>query len=62
MDLREWKYRVAQIDNIEGSHDSPYLPKIKITSPNGQTNHLDITWEELKGIEDILLHKPKNLK
>jgi len=54
MDKETRIYRMGQIDKVEGSHDSPYLPKIKLTSPNGQTNHMDITWEELKAIKEIL--------
>ncbi len=54
MDESTYTYRKGQIEQVEGSHDSQYLPKIKLTSPNGQTNHLDITWEELKAISKIL--------
>ena len=46
-------YRKEQFKRICTNY-SAYLPKIRISDEYGQTNHLDITLEELEQIKTIL--------
>jgi len=48
------EYRVGQLEKV-GTLYSEYKPKIKIIKPNGETNWLNITEDELQEIKAILL-------
>ena len=47
-------YRIDQFNKISTPY-LEYLPKIKIIKPNGETNWLDITENELIKIKNILI-------
>jgi len=51
-----YHYRQKELEKVSTPY-SEYLPKIKIIKPNGETNWLDITEEELEQIKTILLTK-----
>ena len=46
-------YMKAQFNKVSTKY-SEYKPKIKIIKPDGETNWLDITEEELTKIKNIL--------
>jgi hypothetical protein len=46
-------YRKAQFEKVATEYNE-YKPKIKIIKPNGETNWLDISEEELRKIKEIL--------
>jgi hypothetical protein len=46
-------YRIGEFEKISTIYNE-YNPKIKIIKPNGETNWLNITEEELQKIKDIL--------
>ena len=48
------KYRVIQFDKVSTVYNSDYRPKIKISKPDGETHHMDITEKELRLIRCIL--------
>ena len=52
-------YRKTQFDKIDTVYGEVYPPKIKIIKPNGETNWLNITEEELQKIKAILLGELK---
>jgi hypothetical protein len=47
------EYRKHQFDKV-GTEYSEYAPKIKIVKPNGETNWMNITEEELQKVREIL--------
>ena len=53
MDKITQRYRQQQFEKISTQYNE-YNPKIKIIKPNGETNWLNITEEELQKIKDIL--------
>ena len=46
-------YRIKELKKVETIYQE-FKPKIKIIKPNGETNWLDITEEELQKITAIL--------
>ena len=48
------QYRKNQLNRLETEY-SEYPPKIKIIKPNGETNWLDITENELHKIIEVLV-------
>jgi hypothetical protein len=54
------EYRKIQFERVEGVEESVYLPTIQINSVGGKTNHLNITWQELKAIKAILCEGVSN--
>jgi len=48
------EYRRAEFKKVSTQY-SRYLPKIKIIKPNGETNWLDISENELEKIKQVLL-------
>jgi len=56
MDNETLGYRVKELSKvvINCSDDMKYPPKIKFSTATGETKHLDITWDELYQIKDIL--------
>lgn len=46
-------YRVKEFEKVSTEY-SEYKPKIKVIKPNGETNWLDITEQELSAIKNIL--------
>lgn len=47
------EYRIAQFAKVATLY-SEYTPKLKIIKPDGQTNWLDITEDELTAIRELL--------
>lgn len=54
MDDRQKSYRKSQFKKLQLERKTEYLPKIRISSTYGNTNHLDITPKELNNIINIL--------
>lgn len=50
------KYRKDQIEAVQ-TPKTEFLPKIKIQNEGKSTNFLNITWEELQQIKELLTTK-----
>jgi hypothetical protein len=56
MNKQTKEYREKQFGKVNTLYIE-FLPKIKIIKPNGETNWIDITEEELLLIKNILVNK-----
>lgn len=53
MDRVTREYRKQQFEKVETEY-SEYKPKLKVIKPNGETNWLDITEQELQQLIEVL--------
>ena len=52
-------YIGAQFDRLEDARGGEFLPAMQIRAPGGQTNWLNVTWEQLDAIKAVLMPAPE---